>query len=488
VAVASPSTWYRLRKFVRRNRAQSLVAAIAGLLVLAAMVSMVVSLRMARDAAAEAETLRQRSDDKADAGFLLLANEERLAAAIAAERELGPPWPEHLEAYEAWLRDHGLMLRAEREKLRDKLAALDAQLAGQRRDRDAPARRHLASALGRLERQFDAFHAEAGPLHDVQRRRELLVDVIAPAAAAHASRWRGAAEAIARSDGVAASRDYRGLRVTAMPGLVPLGADPTTGLHEFVDLASHAASYPLPMRDAAGALACDAGTGVVFVLLPAGRLEQGAHRNRPGVDRNDELASDDELAGTSIALDAFLIARHELTVAQWSRLTGQSRRGDEPRLPCTDVDWREAVATLHRFGMQLPTEAQWEYACRANARTPWCTGDDAGAVATAGWFDRGLQPVGLLLPNAFGLHDMHGNAAEWCADEKLPYEDNDVRRGDGLRQRRVTVGADRDERRVVRGGAWHQGPSRARTTARDGRPPETRDAAIGIRPMRVLRP
>jgi len=287
---------------------------------------------------------------------------------------------------------------------------------------------------------------------------------------------------------VVASRDYRGLRVPTLPGLVPLGADPRTGLHEFLDLATHAAGYPLPTRDAAGALAGDAGTGVVFVLLPAGRLDQGAHRNRPGVDRNDDLASDDELAGASIALDAFLIARHELTGAQWSRLTGQSRRGDEPRLPCTDIDWHDAVATLHRFGMQLPTEAQWEYACRANARTPWSTGADAAGVGASGWFERGLQPVGLLRPNAFGLHDVHGNAAEWCADEKLPYEDSTVRRGDGLRQRRLASGTPTDEWRVVRGGAWHQGPVRARTTARDGRPPATRDAAIGIRPARTIRP
>jgi formylglycine-generating enzyme required for sulfatase activity len=489
VHAAVPTTWYRLRKFVRRHRASSVAIAAAALAVVAALVLMALSLRIARDAAAEADRLRQLSDEKADAGFLLLANEDRLAAAIAAGQALGPPWPAHRQAYDDWLREHALPLAAERTKLRERLAALDSQFAAATHDRDEPSRRHLARALARLERQLDDFHGAQGPLHAVLWRRQLLDEVIAPAAAAHAEAFRAAAAAIERSDGRTAAREYRGLRIGELPGLVPLGADPRTGLHEFLDLASHATDYPLPVRDpATGALPLDAGTGIVFVLLPAGRLDQGALRNRPGADRDDDLAATDELHGGATALDAFLIARCELTRAQWNRLTGAESRHDDPRLPVVGVDWQQATAVLRGFGMALPTEAQWEYACRAGSRGPWHTGPDPAAVASAGWFGQGLQPVGLLAPNAFGLCDLHGNAAEWCADEKLSYADSETRRGDGLRQRRGAIAVGGDELRVVRGGAWHQGVERARTTARDGRPPQTRDGAIGIRAVRLLRP
>jgi len=486
--VSTPSKWYRLRKFVRRNRAQSIAVAIAGAGLLVAFAMMWSALGIANASAEEAQRLRKLSDEKADSAYLLLANEERLASATAAERALPPPWPEHAAAYEQWLAEHGLPLEREREKLRQSLRKLEDQMATQAPETDDVSRRqrHLASALARLDGELAAFHGEHGLLREVQRRQRLMADVIAPAAAMHEQEWNAAIAAIAHSDGTTACREYRGLRVPALAGLVPLGADPKTKLHEFLDLASHQPGYPLPARDeATGQLRTDAGTGIVFVLVPGGRLEQGARQNRPGVDRNDELAEGDELRGTSVALDAFLIGRTELTLAQWSRLAGLSPLGDDPQLPATNIDWPTASYVLSRFGMGLPTEAQWEYACRANSGHPWSTGPRIeDAAAAAGWF-KGLQPVGLLSPNAFGLFDVHGNAAEWCEDEKLPYEDSAPRSGDGLRERAVPRRG--DEQRVVRGGAWHQGPEHARTTARDGRPPAVRDAAIGMRPVRSLR-
>jgi formylglycine-generating enzyme required for sulfatase activity len=187
-----------------------------------------------------------------------------------------------------------------------------------------------------------------------------------------------------------------------------------------------------------------------------------------------------------VQLDAFLIARTELTQAQWSRLAGLMPLVDDPQLPVTNVDWTTATDVLRRYGLGLPTEAQWEYACRANGRFPWSTGPLEADVDAAGWFTRGLQPVGLLLPNGFGLYDVHGNAAEWCADEKLAYKDVEPRRGDGLRERAVPRAG--DVQRIVRGGAWHQERRHARTTARDWRPQPARDATVGMRPVRALRP
>jgi serine/threonine protein kinase/formylglycine-generating enzyme required for sulfatase activity len=488
VALATPSTWYRLRKFVRRNRAPSLGIAIAAIGLLVAFAMMWSALRMAEAAANDAQQAKQSSDQKADAGFLLLANEERLVDAIEAERGLPPPWPEHAEALEHWVREHGEPLVRERAKLRAEVQELEGQLAAPERGRDDLWRRHLAKALERLDGALAAFGGDGGPLWQVQRRRTLLQQVIAPAIPEHAAAWHAASEAIQQSDGTAACREYRGLRVPPLPGLVPLGCNPTTKLFEFLDLASHAPGYPLPQRDANGRLTTDAGTGIVFVLVPGGRLEQGALKNRPGIDRNDDDAEDDELHGSSVPLGAFLLARTEVTQAQWARLAGTAPLGDEPQLPVTNVDWATARYVLGRFGMQLPSEAQWEFACRANGTSPWSSGPEVAATAQVGWFAPGapaLQPVALLAPNAFGLFDLHGNAAEWCEDEKLAYQDSEPRRDDGLRTRAVRrLGG---EVRAVRGGSWLQGPLHARSTARDGRPPMTRDGALGVRAVRVLR-
>ena len=121
----------------------------------------------------------------------------------------------------------------------------------------------------------------------------------------------------------------------------------------------HQPGYPLPRRDAAtGQLATDAGTGCVLVLVPAGRLDQGARRNRPG--ESDALAEPDELDGGSAMLDAFLIARTELTQAQWSRLSGRGAVADDPQLPVTNVDWHTATGVLARFGLSLPENRSYQ--------------------------------------------------------------------------------------------------------------------------------
>ncbi len=488
VQVATPSTWHRLRKFVRRHRAQSIGIAIAAAGLLAALVTMAVALRYQSAAANEAERLRQISDDKADAGFLLLANEERLAAAIAAEHQLPPPWPEHEAAYDAWLREHGRPLQLERTKLQRRLNDLTAEVGPNRGRPSDMAAAHLQRALSRLDEALATFHGERGPLAAVERRLALLRTVIAPAVTTSAAAWQQAHTAIQKSDGQHAEKSYRGLSLPQLPGLVPLGKDPTTLLHEFVDLTTHTPDYPLPTRDGStGALRTGAGTGLVFVLVPAGRLDQGARKNRPGVDRNDEFASDDELAGASVTLDAFLIARTELTVAHWQRLQGSTTVHDDPLLPVTNVDWTTVRELLRRHGMALPTEAQWEFAARAHNPFPWSSGPERAETTTCGWFVGGMQPVGLLQPNRFGLYDVHGNAAEWCEDEKLPYEDSTARRGDGLRARPAAPAGDADSLRCVRGGAFYEGELAARVTARTGKPAAVRSFGIGVRPVRRLR-
>jgi len=480
VQVASASTFYRLRKFVRRHRAESAALGIVAIGLLGALVVLLWALRIAQQSLLETESQRAALAAKADAGFRLLANEGRLRTAIAAAEALPPPWPEHERAYTDWLEQHGEPLASELPKLADRLALLTARKAATPGGVFAdPADQHLEDALIRLQTSLRAFVADDGPLTYVQRRRHFLRTVVQPAMAAHDAEWR------ATCDAITASALYRGLRLPRLPGLMPLGKNPATALFEFVDLCSHTEGHALPVRDpGTGDLAIDGDTGIVFVLLPPGTVRLGARRGDPGMAQNDEEAQADELRGEMVNLDECLLARWELTAGQWARLSGQRLDGD-PLLPAVGINWLEATAVLRSADMSLPTEAQWEYACRARTTTPWTTGADPLAVAQWGWFGPRPQRTGLLRANAFGLFDLHGNVAEWCRDEKLPYGKFEPRSGDGLRERRDAgvIGP-----RVVRGGASHDGPIAARSSARDARPANARDSALGLRPVRLLRP
>ncbi len=482
VLVVAPTTWYRLRKFVRRHRAQSAAVAIVGCGMLVALGVLLWALRIANRSLALAESQTAEIQARADAGFRLLANEERLRAAIAAEAELPPPWPEHRAAFADWLRTHGEPIATEREKLRAKLAELTGRHAQSRADDPAdPVDRYLIAALQRLAAEIDAFAGPGGELQRVQAKEAFLVGVVEPALRDDAALWQTTIAAIKHGPAQQSGRDYRGAEIPRLPGLTPLGRHPGTGLFEFLDLRTHRRGAAKPAHGgASAALPFSADTGIVFVLVPVGMFRMGAFRGEPGLPQNDPAAQDDELHGQLINLDEFLIARTELTNGQWARLRGAADGGEDPLLPVTGIDWHEARAALRQYDLDLPTEAQWEHACRAGSTTPWsCAEERLGEHA---WFGPQPQRVALLQPNGFGLFDVHGNVAEWCRDGKLPYRDSAPAPGTGLR-------GDADVRapRAVRGGACYQGPLSARSAARAGRPPFQRDSGTGLRPIRYLR-
>ena len=141
--------------------------------------------------------------------------------------------------------------------------------------------------------------------------------------------------------------------------------------------------------------------------------------------------------------------------------------------PVVQIAWNDAVAFCDWLSFKegrtyrLPTEAEWEYACRAREPAPWCWGDDPRLAPEYGWFrDRNgntTHPVGLKRPNAFGLFDMHGNVAEWCLDVYGVYS--------GSRET-DPIGAVSGPFRVVKGGACSGVElSRASSSARVGRKP-----------------
>lgn len=480
IARRAPTVWYRLRKFARRN----LVQVLAGLLVLAALlVALGVSLYAldrARTAQAGAEAAQTQARLRADAGFRLLGHIQRLQDAREREVELWPPWPAQVPAMQAWLsqvEDHLVRdLPAMRQKLDELRAGAPQGQFGDAGDE------YLYETLTRLEREVAEFAAAGGPLDSMRRRLQWARTIEHRSLHQHRERWQQATDAIKASDGRSANRQYRGLQFPPQIGLVPLGQNPATGLWEFLDLASHPATAPIPVRDPqTGQLRIGPDTGIVLVLLPPGEFWMGAMRGEPGLEQNDPLAADDEQPVRPVMLDAFFLARTELTQAQWAALAdgeAPARHQGGPQFPVESVDWHRAGEILRRWGMALPTEAEWEYACRAGRRTPWHCGADPERVPTMGWFGPTPTSVGLLEPNAFGLFDLHGNVAEWCRDAKTDYRVT-PRRGDGMRESDGEV-------RVARGGAGGWPVEESRCSARKGLRPDTRDGWVGMRAMRPL--
>ena len=130
---------------------------------------------------------------------------------------------------------------------------------------------------------------------------------------------------------------------------------------------------------------------------------------------------------------------------------------------------------------RLPTEAQWEYACRARTETQYHTGDSEAALASAGWYaansENTTHPVGLKTPNAWGLYDLHGNVWEWCRDawDEHAYKNRPA----GVSDPETT--APENPRRVVRGGSWIDSARNCRAADRIRLAPDDRGRLFGFR-------
>ena len=173
--------------------------------------------------------------------------------------------------------------------------------------------------------------------------------------------------------------------------------------------------------------------------------------------------------------------------------------------PVERLSWEEADAGLRRLGLDLPTEAQWEYGCRGGSETPWWTGaerdwlegvvnivDQTAARSGARWpeisqwpeLDDGYgatAPVDRYEPNAFGLHNVHGNVFEWCRDWAASYE-LPVVAGDPEGRR----ANERFEHKVYRGGAYLSSAQTCRTARRNIVSPKYESNALGVRPSRRI--
>ena len=150
--------------------------------------------------------------------------------------------------------------------------------------------------------------------------------------------------------------------------------------------------------------------------------------------------------------------------------------------PVVDVSWADAVAFCEWLGtktgmkISLPTEAQWEYACRAGTTGPFAGDPDAMGWCMDTERKLGTHPVGKKQPNAWGLYDMHGNAAEWCLDWFGDYPSEHVTNPTGVEVNYASL-------RVVRGGSWHCGYEGCSSEWRSSQGTDGRSFFTGFRPV-----
>lgn len=225
--------------------------------------------------------------------------------------------------------------------------------------------------------------------------------------------------------------------------------------------------------------------GVELVLVPGGRFLMGSPEGEQGRDADEVPQHEVELAG-------FWLARAPVTNAQYREYMRANpgvkepqfwgdRRYNQDEQPVVGVSWDEAKAYCEWAGLLLPTEAQWEYACRAGTTTRYSSGDSEEDLAKVGWYGGNsggrLHAVGELEPNGWGLYDMHGNVWEWCEDTWVGnYEGAVHRAGDGLRTQPVG-----DANRVMRGGRFDYGARYAQSAYRSYRHPGDRGQYVGFR-------
>ncbi len=226
----------------------------------------------------------------------------------------------------------------------------------------------------------------------------------------------------------------------------------------------------------------DIGNGVSLdlVWIPAGEFMMGSRFGEEGRVTTEGLRHRVTLS------HGFWMGKYPVTQAQWEQVMGGNPSAAKgPRLPVNQVNWTDCQAFVEALNRRiasvrllaaLPTEAQWEYACRAGTSTRFYSGDRDEDLAGAGWFlrnsDNKPHEVGQKLQNNWGLYDMHGNVWRWCQDRLAPYP----------REPAVDPsGPDSGDDRVMRGGAWNGEADICRAAYRFSYPPSYRIMTAGLR-------
>jgi formylglycine-generating enzyme required for sulfatase activity len=204
-----------------------------------------------------------------------------------------------------------------------------------------------------------------------------------------------------------------------------------------------------------------------MVNMPTGKFNMGSNKY------------DHEKPIHEVIVPAFQIGKYPVTQAQYQAVMGNnpSRFSGNPQNPVESVTWFNAQAFCEKLSQltgknyRLPTETEWEYACRAGTKTRFSFGDDESQLGDYAWFNgnsnSATHPVGQKRPNSWGIYDMHGNVWEWCADE---YHESYVNKPENIKKNGSIAWLDNNITNksfmIIRGGSWNHYPRDCRSASR----------------------
>jgi formylglycine-generating enzyme required for sulfatase activity len=189
-----------------------------------------------------------------------------------------------------------------------------------------------------------------------------------------------------------------------------------------------------------------------MVLISAGKFIMGSPKDEEG--RRD---GDEETQHEVTLTKSFYMGKYEVTVEQWVAVMGKDpSKFEGEKMPITDVSWNDCqefikkLNTTTKGGYRLPTEAEWEYSCRAGTTTAYSFGDKITSMDANydGSNIKKPEDIGSYKPNAFGLYDMHGNVSEWCNDMHMPFTSTALTDP-------MTKDSRKAHRYIYRGGSWN---------------------------------
>jgi formylglycine-generating enzyme len=225
--------------------------------------------------------------------------------------------------------------------------------------------------------------------------------------------------------------------------------------------------------------------GMKFVWIKPGSFMMGS-------PKEEELRGDNETQHKVTLTKGFYMGVYTVTQEQWKEVMGNnpSKFKGEKNLPVEQVSWLDCQEFIKKLRekdkklYRLPSEAEWEFACRAGTKTPFHFGETISTEQAnhngnftygdgkKGKYREKTTPVGSFPANAWGVHDMHGNVFQWCQDWHGDYPQNDVV---------DPTGAEKGKLRVLRGGSWLIDPEYCRSAYRLGTEPGYRFHDFGLR-------